>query len=379
MLFEKIVGQQALKQELIQLQQKDKIPHALLFLAKAGTGGLPLALAFVQYLFCEQKTAEDACGTCPSCIQVQKLEHPDLHFSFPTVPSKPGEKNLSEHYLSDFKDFCKSMPYGSSFDWLQYIQAENKKGNISADETRQIIQSLSLKSYQGGYKIHILWRPEYLGKEGNVLLKLIEEPPAKTLLILVAEERDQILPTILSRLQVFQLKPLSIETIQATLSKDFAVEPKLAGQIALASEGNFNLALQLKDNWHNDSLPIITQWLNAVYSNNGLAILDWVDAQAALGIEALRNLFQYTQQLFAVAMRCSITKQEPTHLTAEDAQFVKKLIAIKLDIKSYQTIHQAITAFVYQISRNTHLKSSLLKLSIQMQYWIKNNKIEQLA
>jgi len=110
-----------------------------------------------------------------------------------------------------------------------------------------------------------------------------------------------------------------------------------------------------------------------------LAILDWVDAQATLGIEALRNLFQYTQQLFAVAMRCSITKQEPTHLTAEDAQFVKKLIAIKLDIESYQTIHQAITAFVYQISRNTHLKSSLLKLSIQMQYWIKNSKLEQQA
>lgn len=374
MQFSQIVGQQSVIRDLLHLYQSNKLPHALLFLGRQGWGTLPLAIAFAKYVMCAQKNETDSCGQCSSCMQIQKLQHPDLHFSFPSKAPKPSSKNLSEHYIQDFREFMHHHPYGSTFDWLQFINVE-KQGNISADEARKIIDSMNLKSYQGGYKIHILWRPEFLGKEGNILLKLIEEPPPGTLLMLVAEEEEKILPTILSRMQLIRTKPVLTSEISEALEDSFRIDPDRAGQIALAAEGDYTKALHLKENWNNDMLPLISSWLNAIFTNNGKQIYEWVEAQSQLGIEPLKNLFQYIQQLFSGGLRLTLYANFPLHLSEQEIVFARKLAGLNLSIEAYQMIDQGFTDFIHHTSRNVNIKTSLLNLSVHMQYWVKNRDL----
>lgn len=376
MLFQEIVGQETLKEKFIQLYNNGRVPHASLILGKEGWGGLSMALAFAQYLMCEQKGSEDSCGVCSNCVQVRKMEHPDLKFSFPTVSPKPNTKNYSENYIAEFRDFVKQSPYGTTFDWFQYIKVENKQGNISADEARAIVDSMNLKSYQGGSKIYIIWRPEFLGKEGNILLKLIEEPAPNTFLIFVAEEEQKIISTILSRLQLFKLSPIPAQTLASALVSRYQIGEELAQQIALAAEGSYTEALYLKDNWDNDMLPIMTTWLNATYSNNGLSIMEWVDVQSKLGREELKNLIQYMQQIFAASMRIRYSPKLKVALADNDRALAQKIANMNLPMEIYIQLEDYLTKVVYNISRNVNHKSLLLNLSIQMQYWIKGRQLQ---
>ena len=219
MLFKEIIGQIETKKQLVELIQHNRLSHALLFLGKEGNGSLQLAVGLAQYLTCEkvnqkvkdqnsevslfgeepttsiqqQATSNDSCGLCSSCIKAQHLIHPDIHFSYPVVTKKSGSPPISTDYISEWREFIKNYPYGNVYDWLQFIGAENKQGNITAQECNDIIRKLNLKSFESEYKILILWMPEYLGNEGNKLLKLIEEPPPNTLFILVAENESLIL------------------------------------------------------------------------------------------------------------------------------------------------------------------------------------------
>jgi DNA polymerase III subunit delta' len=203
MSFKNVIGQTAVKGRLAEMVQGNRLSHALLFLGNEGSGALPLALAFAQYVVCEKVNgrqttgvslfgeespsepgigmrANDACGTCPSCVKAQQLIHPDIHYSYPVIPRKPGDKPVSTDYGAEWREFIGQYPYGNAYDWLQFIGAENKQGNITSQECADILRKLSLKSFESGYKILILWMPEYLGNEGNKLLKLIEERTAKT-------------------------------------------------------------------------------------------------------------------------------------------------------------------------------------------------------
>src|SRR4030095_3635660 len=239
MQFKEIIGQDDIKKQLVDMVQQNRLSHALLFLGKEGNGSLQLAMALAQYLTCEvtnknpksyqekipvstaswykegpSQTSEprspssDSCGTCPSCIKARQLIHPDIHFSYPVVTKKTGSPPISADYISEFREFIKTQSYGNVYDWLQFIGAENKQGNITAQECNDIIHKLNLKSFEREYKILLMWMPEYLGNEGNKLLKLIEEPPPDTLFILVAENESSILPTILSRCQLIRIPPL---------------------------------------------------------------------------------------------------------------------------------------------------------------------------
>jgi DNA polymerase-3 subunit delta' len=212
MQFKDVIGQQSVKGQLVSMVQHNRLSHALLFLGKEGSGALSLALAFAQYVVCtslkkssstepllfetptlapspprgEGWGEEDSCGYCTACIKANKLIHPDIHFSFPVILKKPGESPVSADYIREWREFVDSNPYGNVYDWLQFIAAENKQGNITAKECEEINHILNLKSFESNYKILIMWMPEFLGKEGNKLLKLIEEPPPQTLFIFVA-------------------------------------------------------------------------------------------------------------------------------------------------------------------------------------------------
>src|SRR5690606_31239210 len=201
--FSEVIGQTALKEKLIALVSDNRLGHALLFLDPHGGGGLPLALALAQYLVCEKnrkasgpteaapslfgmeepaavpQIPSDSCGTCPSCLKAAGMVHPDIHFTFPVVNKKSnsGYGPVSKDYISDFRNFILKQPYANEYEWLQYIGAENRQGNITSDETKEILHNMHLKSFESGYKITIIWKPEALRNEGNKLLKIIEEPP----------------------------------------------------------------------------------------------------------------------------------------------------------------------------------------------------------
>src|SRR5450432_1816599 len=252
MSFKNVIGQAAVKQRLVELVKGNRLSHALLFLGNEGSGALPLALAFAQYVVCEDRST-DACCSCPSCIKAQRLIHPDIHYSYPVIPKKPGDKPVSTDYGAEWREFIAQYAYGNSYDWLQFIGAENKQGNITAQECADILRKLSLKSFESGYKILILWMPEYLGNEGNKLLKLIEEPPADTLFILVAENESLILPTIVSRTQLVKIPIPETADIAKALIERAGVGAEQARQVAAISEGNYHEALQLikhaEDDW----------------------------------------------------------------------------------------------------------------------------------
>src|ERR1700761_2924939 len=256
MQFKNVVGQQPAKEGLMKMWHNNVFPHALMITGMEGTGGLPMGLAMAQYIFCENRSETDSCGKCAGCNKAAKLEHADLHISFPSIPPKSG-KAMSKLYITEFREFVQQSPYGTTYDWLQHINAENKQGNITAEECREIIETLSLKSYEGGKKVQIVWRPEYLGKEGNILLKLIEEPPADTIIILVAENVQDILPTILSRTQLIRLAPVSSYDIARALSERQVADPKKASQIAHIANGSYAEALRLSRHADNDLFPAV--------------------------------------------------------------------------------------------------------------------------
>jgi DNA polymerase-3 subunit delta' len=290
MLFNNVIGQQQVKQHLVEMVQHNRLSHALLFLGKEGSGALPMALALAQYisllpddsgqqqagasLFGEPievklpATPEEADAWMQkqaSFSKAEQLVHPDIHYSYPVIKRDPKDKTpISSDWAAEWREFLQQYPYGNVFDWLQFIGAENKQGNITAQECNDIIRKLNLKSFESGYKILLLWMPEYLGKEGNKLLKLIEEPPANTLFILVAENESSILTTILSRCQLVKIPALQPEEIAASLVAKAGLSADQARLIANASEGNYREALQQLQHADEDYYNLLREWLNAI-------------------------------------------------------------------------------------------------------------------
>ncbi|RYG32385.1 MAG: hypothetical protein EOO01_34325 [Chitinophagaceae bacterium] len=241
MQFSDVIGQNEVKNQLVQMVTENRLSHALLFLGKEGAGALPLARAFAQYINCEkanppesQNTAavslfgeeepameivplKDSCGNCASCMKSAAMVHPDIHYSYPVYRKVSSKPALSADFAKEWRKFTIENPYTNEYEWLQYINAENKQGNISREETSEIIRYLNLKSFESEYKILIVWMAEELGTTGNHLLKLIEEPPKNTLFIFVAENEGMILPTILSRTQLIKIPVLRNADIKEAL------------------------------------------------------------------------------------------------------------------------------------------------------------------
>jgi DNA polymerase III subunit delta' len=372
-----VVGQHNAKQGLLRMLQSDHLPHALLITGAEGTGGLPLALAFAQYIFCSNKRDQDSCGVCSDCQKVAKLEHADLHISFPSYPPKSGVKAMSKHFFQEFREFVAQTPYGTTYEWLQYINAENKQGNISSEECRQIIDDLNLKSYEGGRKVQIIWRPEYLGKEGNILLKLIEEPPPGTLLLLVAENTEDVLATILSRSQIIRLGPIAVADIAQGLSEKCLTDPRKAAQIAHLANGSFTEALRLNRHTENDFFPDVKGWFNSIFTNNGVELSKMIDEWSKQGREQQKNFLSYVIQLLEHTIRARYMPSLPPTLPDEEAQFVRKLSGMPISFESLQEMTEQINETIYFIERNAHSKSQLLALSIKLAHAVKGNKLAE--
>ncbi|SEA60545.1 DNA polymerase-3 subunit delta' [Arachidicoccus rhizosphaerae] len=374
MQFKDIIGQQDTKKQLVEMVNRNRLSHALFFLGKEGTGALPLAMAFAQYILCENKTEGESCGNCPSCKKASGLVHPDIHFSFPVIPKKPGDKPISSDYLPEFREFIKGFPYGNVYDWLQSIQAENKQGNITTEECNDIFRKLSLKSYEGEYKILIQWMPEYLGNSGNKLLKLIEEPPEKTLFILVAENEEKVLGTILSRTQLVKVPMLDNQQVAAALEQKAGLSADEALQLAALSGGNYREAIQLSSHNGEDWQSYLRDWLNAVMQGNNIQLVKWIDEVAKLGRENQKQFLYYFNHLLGQSIRLRILGTENFPISEKDKDFALRINKIA-SVSQQEVIVEELDKAAYYIERNANAKMLFHALSIKLRYIIKQKSL----
>ncbi|WP_298739403.1 hypothetical protein [uncultured Chitinophaga sp.] len=376
MLFSDIIGQENIHHQLVQAVQQNRLSHAMLLLAPEGAGGLPLALAFTQYLVCENKQENDACGQCPACVKASQYIHPDIHFSYPVIPRKPGDKPLSTDYAAEWREFIGTHPYGNAYDWLQFIGAENKQGNITANECHDIIRKLSLKSFESQYKILLMWMPEYLGNEGNRLLKLIEEPPANTLFILVAENQEQILATILSRTHLIRVNPLPKEVLVDALVSRARAAPAKARQAATIAMGNYREALTLLQNAEDDYHELLRNWLNFIFTGNRPALQAWIEQMASTktGRENQKQFLRYFINLLEHSLRLQFLNREQLAFSEEEMDFAAKLNKLA-NLQQMESIMELLDNACYYIERNANAKLLFHALSIRLQYIFRNKPL----
>lgn len=331
MLFKDVIGQDEIKSRLIRTVQDQRISHAQMLFGPAGTGKLPLAIAYAQFIHCRDRGDEDACGTCPSCVKYAKLVHPDLHFSFPVVKKTGSTDNpVSDLYLGNWRETLLAHPYMSENQWYEAIGAENKQGLISRFESNSIIRKLNLKSYEGEYKILIMWLAEKMHPAAaNSLLKLIEEPPDKTLFLLISENTDAILPTILSRTQLIRCLPVENRSMKKGLLAAYPNADDLVDDVVRRSNGDYSLAVRIMEDESN-ALAYLDDFIflmRKCYGREIIEISGWIDKIAGLGREKLKDFLAYCLRMIRENFMLNLGQDAISFLSAREEEFSRKFSA----------------------------------------------------
>ncbi len=369
MLLESVIGQNKIKQHLRNVMGSQRIPHAFLFLGPAGCGKLALAIAFGQYLLCERPTKTDACGKCSSCQKAAKLIHPDLHFSFPTI----GRNVISDRFAAQWRETILENPYISVTDWLEVIGGEGKatlQGNINKDECLNIIKKLGLKSFENDRKVMIIWMPEFLQKEGNRLLKIIEEPPDNTFFILVAEQQESILNTILSRCQLLKIPLLTDEEIVQGLEQ-LNVPGERAAAVAPLTNGNFATARKMAAKQQDNITKEFVVWLRKCYIGNGVDLVQWVDNISQITKQNQKYLLQYGMHFIREFMVMKFSNAIRVRLDEEEKEAAFKLQNIIGTDQAEELVKLLVDCY-YSLERNGNSKILFLDTSIQFNRIMRN-------
>lgn len=369
MLFSEVIGHTELKSHLINEVRTDKISHAQLFVGKPGHGTLPLTLAFVQFIMCENKQNTDSCGICPSCQKNQKQQHPDVHFSFPTVQSI---SKVSTSLLPEWRKLLSETPYFDLNTWIKKSDDKERKPIISVHESQEIIKKLSLRSYEGGYKVMVIWQPEEMNVScANKLLKILEEPPARTLFVLVAESHEKMLQTILSRTQTVVVPRLKLEDIAGCLVDSMGLGRDFAESIAARSEGNLIEAIQISENSSekNEHYQQFTQLMRVCYKKNVIDMMDWGDSISSRSKESQKEFLKYALHMFRQSILRNYTEDHLTRVSQDEDGFLlnfSKFITgnnIQDFFKSFNDAH-------YYLDRNAHSKILFTNLCFQVMRFI---------
>ncbi|MDF2431004.1 MAG: polymerase subunit delta [Mucilaginibacter sp.] len=363
MQFKQIVGQDAIKQRLITSVKENRVSHAQLFLGPAGAGSLPLAVAYAQYLSCEDKQLDDSCGECSSCRKYQKLMHPDLHFSYPFFAKHKDDTAIT--FIEQWRDAFITNPYLSLDTWRGYLEAENKQANINIAECHQIIKKLSFKPFESVYKILILWLPEYLDKEGNALLKIIEEPQPNTLFLLVAQNQDQILNTILSRTQLIKIPALTYEDIKDHLVEKYNQTEEAAAEIAYLCNGDLAEALTMLQDENKSYHALFVPWLRLCFANKGIEVMGFVEQVSKMGRENQKNFLRYGISFLRECCLLLAGAGSLVHLPANELETAQKMTNV-LSIPMAQAIITELEKAHYHIERNANPKILFLDVSLQI-------------
>lgn len=362
MYFKDIIGQQEAKTKLLGMFADNRIPHALMLTGPEGSGNLLAAFAFIQYVFCTQKQEKDSCGVCPSCIKTSKLVHPDLHLVFPIAKSK--EIKTSNDLLLEFRECFLENPYITIHDWFNNINAENKQPLIPTEEASSILKKLAYTSYEGGYKVMLIWQPETMNADSaNKLLKILEEPPEQTLFVLVCNHPDKLLTTILSRVQQLVFLKLDTEDITSGLVNQFGCQESLAKQAAFMCDGNYReaqLLLQQNDDEHG-FLQLFRSFMMISLNFDAIKAVSWIDETARAGREKQKQFLQYGLEIFRDCLMYNFGSVDLVRLSGDEKTFVTKFSKF-INHRNYEKITTEFNSSFYYIERNANPKILFMDL-----------------
>ena len=375
MLFSEILGLSHIKSHLSKSVENGRIPHAQLFVGQEGSGTLPMAIAYAQYILCANTDGENTTGNEACNIKFNNFSHPDLHFAFPvTTNDKIKRHPVSAHFLPEWRELLKEQPYGNLFDWYKRLGVDNKQGQIGVDEALDINKALALKAYEGGYKIMLIWMAEKMNvAAANKLLKLIEEPPNKTVFLLIAEDEEQIIKTIRSRCQVLHFPPLAQEDIKSGLIKQYNLPENEAIKIAHQADGNYNKACDLV---YQDSEDLqfetwFITWIRSAFKAKGnkAAIHDligWSEEIAKTGRETQKLFLQFCVEFFRQAMLLNYGADSLVYFETQTKGFDISKFAPFVHNNNILDISEALQDAIYHIERNGNSKIILTDLSIKL-------------
>lgn len=368
--FDQIIGQTNLVNYLKQTADNGRISHAQLFVGNEGSGVLPIAIAYAGYLICKNNKTPDSCAR-----KCEKLQHPDLHFAFPVAANENVKKNpISRLFLEAWRSFLEENPYASLFDWYKYLGVENKQGKIGKDEAQEIVRALKLRPYEGGYQVMIMWMPEKMNiSAANKLLKLIEEPPKDTVLILVTENEEQLISTIRSRCQVLHFGNLSEQQIVEALVSREKIDAQEAHKYAHQADGNYNKALKLSQNKSDETIfeQWFVVWVRAAFRAAGNPsvindLIGWSNEIAGKGRETQKQFLHYCSQVFRQAMLLNYKADSLVFLQPKIEGFKLEKFAPFIHNGNIIAISNELEEAIYHIERNGNAKIVLLDLSIKL-------------
>ncbi len=369
MMFKDVIGHDNLKNRLTENVRQRRIGHAQLFLGADDTGALPLALAFARYIQCRDRGPEDACGKCPTCIKFDKLAHPDLHFFFPSAPNQEHKKDVSSKLFTNlWRELLLESPYFTWFQWLKKLGVENKQAIINAEDCNDIIRTLGMKSYESPYRIVVIYMVEKLyHAAAPKILKVLEEPPENTLFLMVSENKDRILNTILSRAQIVKLPLPEEQKVAEALTDRFGVEPKKASQIAFLTGGRLTEALRLchQDEEQLADFESFREWMRCCYANDVAHILKWVEKISQAGREKQKSFFQYGLKIFRMCVLYNYDAGHLIRLDGEEKTFLEKFSPFVNHRNTLQIV-DAFNQAIYHLERNANPKILFTDLSFQL-------------
>jgi len=376
MQFNTIIGQEDVKSRLIQSVKDNRVSHAQLFLGKTGSGSLALAIAYAQYICCEQKQENDSCGTCKSCIKYQKLIHPDLHFAYPVALSK--DVRTSTNVIAEWRGAVIADPYLSLNDWFDLLEAENKQPVIGTEESGEILRKLSLTTYEAEYKVMVIWQADKMNAAAaNKLLKILEEPPDKTLFMLVCESEDQMLRTIISRTQLLKVKNIDEKSlVQALVSKHGLNNDEALG-IAQLAEGDYGVAKKLLS--ENESaewnLNSFQAWMRASLKFDMQKINGLIVEFSELGRERQKNYLNYCLHLVRESVMINYADASIVRVTEKEKEFLKKFSPF-INAGNCIQFTEELNRSIMHIERNANPKIVFLDVSFK---WNELLNIKQTA
>lgn len=372
MLFSEVVGQQEVKKRLIQSVRDDRISHAQLFLGPEGSGNLALAVAYAQYINCTNRTETDSCGTCASCVKYSKLVHPDLHFAFPVASS--SKDPVSDDYIKEWREIFLINPYFNPNQWYAAIGLENKQGLISKNESHEILRKLNMKSFEADYKVLIMWLPEKMNiTAANKLLKIIEEPPAKTLFILVPENSGMMLSTILSRTQLIKIPKIDDVSLKNYILAHYEYSEQQVNDAANISNGNMNAALRIlqSDEENSENFELFTLLMRTCYKRDVLALLDWCEKICSYGRERQKNFLYYSIRLLRENYILNQGVPNLALLTSKENEFSSKFYPF-INNQNIHSLFKEMEKAMYHVESNGNDKIIFTDMSLKLIKLIRN-------
>ncbi len=368
MQFNKILGQTAIKARLTNGVREGRIAHALLFSGANGYGKLALAIAYAQYVSCSNRQENDSCGECPSCKKYNKLIHPDLHFVYPVINLPKFDKPISDNFISTWREMINASPYTSLTNWLNAIGAENKQGAINKYESAEILRKLSFKTFESEYKVMIIWLPEKMNQvASNKLLKILEEPPEKTLFLLVTESQEHLIKTILSRTQIIAVPQIDDDSIKQALIDEFNIDSDKATTITNLSDGSYFNARNLIDtsDQHLFNFENFAKIMRLCYKKDVIEINGWIDEIASVGREKQKSFLSNSLRLVRESFMLNKNQNKLARLHGEELAFCQKFSPF-INERNVAAISEELNKAHYHIERNGYAKLVFFDFAITL-------------